>query len=310
MISIWGVSMRNFMALALLTSGFAWSAPALAQSAVEGRVDRLEREMRAVQRKVFPGGSGQIVTPDITAPQAQTNIPGSPSSGAITNLESRVSAIESQFQTITGQIEQGEYRIRQLEQQFEAYKRATDAKLAGAVSAPAMTTNGGSGGPAAATPPRVSASTATTAASPARREAIAAVQRPDTGDAIEDQYTYGFRLWQAQLYPEAQAALKQVVDKNPTHRRASYAQNLIGRSYLDDGKPSLASIAFYDNYKKMPDGERAADSLFYLAQALVQLKKPSEACDVYAELEEVYPSRISASMKADITRGRAAARCS
>ena len=56
-----------------------------------------------------------------------------------------------------------------------------------------------------------------------------------------------------------------------------------------------------------PDGERAADSLFYLAQALQQLKKPSEACDVYAELEEVYPSRISASMKADITRGRAAA---
>ena len=303
--------MRSFMALALLTSGFAWSAPVLAQSAVEGRVDRLEREMRAVQRKVFPGGSGQIVTPDITAPQARSNIPGVPATGAITNLESRVSAIESQFQTITGQIEQGEYRIRQLEQQFEAYKRATDAKLSGMGSAPAASApTGGTGGPAAGAPPRVSASTATTAASPARREAIAAVQKPDTGDAVEDQYTYGFRLWQAQLYPEAQAALKQVVDKNPTHRRASYAQNLIGRSYLDDGKPSLASIAFYDNYKKMPDGERAADSLFYLAQALVQLKKPSEACDVYAELEEVYPTRISASMKADITRGRTAARCS
>jgi len=303
--------MRSFMALALLASGSAWSAPAHAQSAVEGRVDRLEREMRAVQRKVFPGGSGQIVTPDITAPQTQTNIPGSPATGAIANLESRVSAIESQFQTITGQIEQGEYRIRQLEQQFEAYKRATDAKLSGMGSAPAASApTGGTGGPAAGAPPRVSASTATTAASPARREAIAAVQKPDTGDAIEDQYTYGFRLWQAKLYPEAQAALKQVVDQNPTHRRASYSQNLIGRSYLDDGKPSLASIAFYDNYKKMPDGERAADSLFYLAQALVQLKKPSEACDVYAELEEVYPSRISASMKADITRGRTAAKCS
>lgn len=302
--------MRIFMALAIIGAGSSWSAPVLAQSAVEGRVDRLEREMRAVQRKVFPGGSGQIVTPDITAPQ-QTTIPGIPATGAITSLESRVSAIESQFQTITGQIEQGEYRIRQLEQQFEAYKRATDAKLSGMGTAPAASVPaGGTGGPAAGAPPRVTASTATTAASPARREAIAAVQKPATGDAVEDQYTYGFRLWQAKLYPEAQAALKQVVDKNPTHRRASYAQNLIGRSYLDDGKPSLASIAFYDNYKKMPDGERAADSLFYLAQALQQLKKPSEACDVYAELEEVYPSRISASMKADIARGRTAARCS
>ncbi len=301
--------MRIFMVLAMIAGGSAWSAPALAQNAVEGRVDRLEREMRAVQRKVFPGGTGQIVTPDITAPQTPTNIPGAPSAGAISNLESRVSAIESQFQTITGQIEQGEYRIRQLEQQFESYKRATDAKLSGIGSVPANMTGGGSGGPAAGTPPRVSATTATTVTSPARREAVAAVQKPDTGDAIEDQYTYGFRLWQAKLYPEAQAALKQVVDQNPTHRRASFSQNLIGRSYLDDGKPSLASIAFYDNYKKMPGGERAADSLFYLAQSLVQLKKPSEACDVYAELEEVYPTRISASMKTDIARGRTAAKC-
>nr|MBA4771369.1 hypothetical protein [Sphingobium sp.] len=29
---------------------------ATAQTTVEGRVDRLEKEMRAVQRKVFPGG--------------------------------------------------------------------------------------------------------------------------------------------------------------------------------------------------------------------------------------------------------------
>ena len=33
----------------------------------------------------------------------------------------------------------------------------------------------------------------------------------------------------------------------------------LGRAYLDDGKPSLASIAFYDNYKKYPDGERAPE---------------------------------------------------
>ena len=302
--------MRVMVKAAIVAAGLATSLPAMGQANLEGRVGRLESEMRAVQRKVFPGGTGQIVTPDITAPQALTNIPGSPASGAISNLESRVSAIESQFQTITGQIEQGEYRIRQLESQFEAYKRATDAKLSGMGGAPVETSsNSGTGGPATGAPPRVTASTATTAASPARREAIAAVQKPATGDAIEDQYTYGFRLWQAKLYPEAQAALKQVVDKNPTHRRASYAQNLIGRSYLDDGKPSLASIAFYDNYKKMPDGERAADSLFYLAQSLVQLKKQNEACDVYAELEEVYPTRITGGMKADIARGRTAARC-
>ena len=114
-------------------------------------------------------------------------------------------------------------------------------------------------------------------------------RKPDTGDAAEDGYTYGYRLWTAKLYPEAATALKPVADKYPKHRRASFAQNLLGRAYLDDGKPSLASLAFYDSYKKFPDGERAPDSLFYLAQALVKLKKPAaDVCKVYAELTDVY----------------------
>ena len=89
--------------------------------------------------------------------------------------------------------------------------------------------------------------------------------------------------------------MKTVVAKYPKHRRASYAQNLLGRAYLDDGKPSLAAIAFYDNYKKMPDGERAPDSLYYLAQALMQLNKPADACKVYGELTDVYGAKISPS---------------
>jgi TolA-binding protein len=120
---------------------------------------------------------------------------------------------------------------------------------------------------------------------------------------------YGYRLWAAKRYPEAEAQLKKVVATYPEHRRASYAQNLIGRAYLDEGKPSLASIAFYDNYKKRPEGERAPDSLYYLAQALVRLKKPADACKVYGELTDVYGTKIDATMKANVAKGRVAAKC-
>ena len=71
-----------------------------------------------------------------------------------------------------------------------------------------------------------------------------------------------------------EAALKQVADTYPKHRRASFAQNLSGRAYLDEGKPALAATAFYDSYSKWPEGERAPDSLVYLGQALTRLKKP------------------------------------
>lgn len=296
------------LSLPCATSVIALTLPAAAHAQVEARVDRLEREMRAVQRKVFPGSSGQLIEPQITAPQSPASTPGIPATSAVADLTARVSSLESQMATMTGQIEQAQFKLRQLEQGFEAYRKATDARLAAPVAP--VPTGAGAGPVAAAGDTRPAPAPRPAATDPVRAETVAAVARPDTGDAGEDSYTYGYRLWQAKRYPEAAAALKKTVADHPTHRRASYAQNLLGRSYLDDGKPSLASIAFYDNYKKMPDGERAADSLYYLGQSLVQLKKPADACKVYDELNDVYGDRISASLKADVARARTAAKCS
>ena len=148
---------------------------------------------------------------------------------------------------------------------------------------------------------------------PARPAKVAAIERPATGDVAEDTYLYGYRLWSAKLYPEAEAQFTAVTSKFPTHKRASYAQNLLGRSYLDEGKPSLASLAFYDNYKKWPDGDRAPESLYYLAQALVKLDKPAaQICKVYSELARSYGAKVEADpkMKAGIAKGRADSQCS
>ena len=145
---------------------------------------------------------------------------------------------------------------------------------------------------------------------PARKAAVAAVDIPATGDAEEDDYTYGFRLYSAKLYPEAQAKLKAFVAKYPvTSKRWSYAQNLLGRAYYDEGKPALAAVALYDNYQKAPRGERAADSLYWLGQALTKLRKTTDACKVYDELRDVYGAKLSAEAKARAARGRADAKC-
>ncbi|CAN5527120.1 hypothetical protein BH09PSE4_BH09PSE4_00770 [soil metagenome] len=328
--------MRRLLSAAFGTALLFGAATAQAQSAIDGRVDRLESEMRAVQRKVFPGGSGQYFQPEITPGAPTTTAPGTPATNPVSDLNGRVNALESQMATITGNVEQVQFKLRTLEEAFNAYKRTTDARLKaledGATSiaavgdAPPLGANNGARPtppvvtrPAAsstptpatsATKPATSTPAASTGAKPdaARAKAIAAIPRPATGDAAEDNYNYGYRLWQGGYYPEAELVLKEVVTKYPQHRRASYAQNLLGRSYLDEGRPSLASIAFYDNYKKMPEGERALDSLYYLAQALVKLNKPADACRVYAELSD-YDAKLPASRKADIVRGRAAAKC-
>lgn len=308
--------MRKIL-IAVMLAGVA--TPSFAQSAgLEGRVGKLESEMRAVQRKVFPGGAGTYLEPQVRPADAPREEIGAPSSSAVDDLTQRVSSLESQISSMTGQIEQAQYRLRQLEDQFNTYKKTTDARLGSATPGPSVSVD--DNGPVVPPAPRPAsgarptpaprpASPASGAKDPDRAARIAAVEKPASGQVDEDEYLYGYRLWAAKLYPEAADQLKKVATTYPRSRRASYAQNLLGRSYLDDGKPSLASIAFYDNYKKMPDGERAPESLYYLGQALLKLNKPADACKVYGELVDVYGDKIGQGMKDDVARVRTSAKC-
>jgi TolA-binding protein len=296
--------------MALLASASLNNAAFAQTSGIDLRVGKLEKEMKAVQRTVFPQGVPVQPESGIAAPGTAA---GSPATAPIADLTSRVDALEKSLASLTGQIEQTQFRNRQ---QDEAIKRI-EARLGPEATAE----------PAAVTPAAVTAKPATsavvrpvtppatkppvTATKPdaARKAQIAAVEIPATGDAAEDAYSYGFRLYTAKLYPEAQTKLKEFVSKYPSHRRASYAQNLLGRSYYDEGKPALASVAFYDNYQKMPKGERAPESLYWLGQALIKLKKLPDACKVYVELNEVYGSKLSADLAAKAKKGRADAKC-
>ncbi|MET0137762.1 MAG: tetratricopeptide repeat protein [Sphingobium sp.] len=303
-----------FAVLALLPS-----VGAVAQTTVEGRVGRLEQEMRAVQRKVFPEGAGRF-QPEVTTPQTPGVSPGTPASSPVSDLSGRVSAVEAQLRTLTGQVEQNSFKLRQLEQAFAQYKSEMAAGAgAAAVSTPALPmASGATAKPAApaATPaapkPSVPAAPKPAASSPAgeaRKAAVAAIERPETGNDADDAYNYGYRLWTAKFYPEAQAQLKATIDKYGTTGVASRAHNLLGRAYLDDGKYALASVAFYDNYQQRPKGDRAADSLTYLGDALIQLKKLPDACKVYQELQDVYGATLRAELKALAEKGKTRAKC-
>ncbi len=312
--------MRTKVIGIMLMAGLGFSSSAaMAQSAVEGRVDRLEKEMRAVQRKVFPGGNGQYFPPEITPQQPNATGPGTPATTPVADLNDRVNALETQLASLTGKVEQTQFRLQQLSDGFAAFQRSIDARVKALEDrATAIVPTPGAETVASKPTPPVKPAIATATKpvadpatnDPARAKLVAAVEKPVTTDPADDGYVYGYRLWQAKFYPEAEAALKQVVAKYPTHRRASWAQNLLGRAYLDEGKPSLASLAFYDNYKKFHDGERAPDSLWYLTVALKKLNKPSaDICQVYDELTEVYGAKLTPQMKDDVTKGRATEKC-
>ncbi|WBO24521.1 tetratricopeptide repeat protein [Sphingomonas abietis] len=332
---------------ALLLAGTA--APALAQTvdpSVPGRVDKLEHEMRAVQRKVFPGANPDYFDPQITPPAAAPVDNGSPASSVVSDLTQRVSALEQQVQQLTNQAEENGHRLDMLEQNYTKMKGDTDYRLnaleghgapppgtspdgAAGTGAPPPVVTGANGnapppfGPkgrkpvvgtpaptmgdeAGAAPPPAAASAA---AAPAGAPAGALPPIAKTGDPAEDQYMLGYSLWSQKRYAEAETQLKAVVAKYSKHKRASYAQNLLGRAYMDDGQLSDAAKAFYASYKQFPRGERAPDSLYYLGQTLFQLKKNADACQAYGEFQDVYGATANPTLKARVAQGRTDAKC-
>lgn len=284
---------------------FALSTPVIAQDAnIDGRVGKLEKEMRAVQRQVFPNGAGKFIEPDIQSPNAPKSTTSS--STATADLLARVDALETQLATLTGQVEQHgnsmrgmEGRLKSLEAQLKAQAAAPPPALpaAAAASTPVATKPKPGITPPAAKP------------TAARTAAVAAIERPATGDAFEDGYNYGYRLWEAKFYPEAQVTLEETITKYPKHKRASFARNLLGRAWLDDKKPATAVKVFYDNYKTDPRGERAPESLFFLGDALTDLGKTAEACEAFGELAKAYPDAASGRLAGRIASGKTRAKC-
>lgn len=293
------------------------AVPALAADPIVPRVDKLEKEMRAVQRKVFPGGSPAFFEPEIAPPSADAApLARTPADQPLRDLTARVDGLERELARINGQIEETQHRLDVLSQQDARDRTDVDARLkaleaAGAPVAPPVADAGTPRRPARGTPPRPLPAEPVLVETPppAAAAPVDAAPAPATGDAGEDAYMAGYKLWEQKKFPEAQAALQAMIKKYPKHKRASYARNLLGRAQMDGGTPAIAAQTFYANYQTDPRGERAPDSLFYLGQSLTQLKKPADACKAYGELEQVYGATLAAGLKARLPAAKKAANC-
>lgn len=313
--------MRSLLTTVMIAAAsLAIVAPAHAQDrSVDARLGQLEKRMNTVER-VVSRTAGPLVQPEIGPDSQPVTAPGTPASAPLADLEQRLTSVESELSSFTGRLETDEHKMQQLEADFAAYKRATDARLKALEDRgapppgdadPAAVSDGPAPAPVKAGPKPAPAKPA--AGDPDRAKAVAAIPKPAGKDAVDKAmyaYNYAYRLWQAQFYPEAEAQLQGYAGKFPGHRLVSRAQNLLGTIYMDDGKPNLAAQIYYENYSKLPDGERAADSLLNLAKALTVLKKPrTDICRVYTELGDVYGSKLTAAQKADADKGRAANKC-
>jgi len=278
------------LAASAATGAIAQSGP----QPIERRVGRLEQEMRAVQRRVFPGGQPGVVEPEIR-PVAPAGPTSDVSGDALASLAERVDALEAQLRSITGQVEEQGHRTRQLEAQLTQLRADLGGRLDRLEQQNAPAVNPAPPIPAGPAP-----------AAPAADDPAAAPS--GATDPAEEAYNAGYRLWAAQNFAEAQRALNTAATRYPNSRWTSWMRNLQGRAYLDDDKPATAARIFLDNYQNNPRGERAADSLYFLGQALTRLNRRPEACRVYDELAQVYPN-MRDYIRTRLPQARTDARC-
>jgi TolA-binding protein len=312
--------------LATLAAGavLAAAGPATAQD-TDSRLRKVESEIKALQRKVFPGPDGTYFEPEVATPNgnaAPRQPVGTPSTSALTDVLARLDSIEAQLNRLTARSEVNENAISMLEDRLDALEAKT------APPAPATTPEVAPEQPSGAIPvpdtvdrnlsamktpgkltPSPVASKPAGKPSAARLAKVQAVAKPDTGNPGDDEYSYGFRLWDAGLYPEAAQQLKLYVDKYPKDPKISYGRNLLGRAYLDDKQPAAAAAYFLQNYQSDPNGARAPDSLLFLAESMLALKDSTKACRALAEFSDKYPALATGRLQDQYDKDRKQAAC-
>ena len=115
----WAASRSALVALALVGAGLA-AVPAAAQD--EARIRKIEAEIRALQRQVFPNGDGRFFTPEVVTPGAQPNAQpiGTPSETAVTDILTRLDTLEGQIARLTARSEENANAIAQFEARLAA----------------------------------------------------------------------------------------------------------------------------------------------------------------------------------------------
>jgi TolA-binding protein len=286
-------------------------AQAQTAESTEVRLRRLEAELRAVQRKVFPDGAGKSFGPEIALPGNGTNAERTPAATAVSDLLTRMDTVEAQLQRLTAANEETQNQIAKLDGRVAALEPGTKLAVVPAQSAgvPATPAKLATAEPAPATKPFISPAPGQAQPSPDRVAAVRAIEKPSSADKGEDEYGFGYRLWEAKFFPEAQQQLLRLVQQYPKHKRISYARNLLGRAYLDDGKPGTAAPYFVQNYQTNPKGERAADSLLYLGVAMTRLKETKRACVALGEFKQVYPLEAIGRLKSQFDAASKAVTC-
>jgi tol-pal system protein YbgF len=270
---------------------FAASSAAVAQpaswnSTQAAKLERLERDMMALQRQVYRG----------EAPAPGTNQGYGQDTAAI---DVRISQLEEQMRRIMGKLEELEHRQRQLQQTSDARFEQIETKLF-ALEEKSMTA---AQQPAAATP-----STATAAPTDAPPPTIVKGGQAMNEEQARKLYHQAFQALNQSKRDEARQMFTQFTQNHPKHELSGNAYYWMGETYYAEKEYLQAADKFRQGYEAKPTGNKAPDNLLKLGMSLANIEKKREACIVYGQLESRFPA-MNSNLKTKLAKEKASAGC-
>lgn len=245
--------------------------------ALQARIERLERELRDLERDYYRGGK-----PPSSAAGNSAMGPG----GDDSNLSVRMTNLEESLRNITGQLEQLSYRVSQLE---AGGKGAAGAPVVGP---PAVL---GSAPPPANAPP---ASYEPSEQAPPNKGveqlgSYSSASTPPSPTAPAGDENAQFAAAVDVLYrgdnEGGAAALQSFVTQHPKSAKAGEAYYWLGEAQLARKAYREAGEAFLTTVQKYPKDPKAPQALVKLGSTLIQGGQKTEGCKQLKTVKSVFP---------------------
>ncbi|MDF1720263.1 MAG: tol-pal system protein YbgF [Minwuia sp.] len=306
------------------------------------RVQRLERSVNDLKAHVLGGRP----LPDAPSGSASPPPSGQVSERAdAAGLTVKINALEQEMRILTNRIEEFDFKLRRIDSRMTKLVEDVDFRLTSIERNMAAAPPPGSGNVAASGNGQASGSTpqgtrvlgqvtpedvarlpqgsapagtgvtvqettdntrvaaATTAQTPA-----APINQAVPSGEPRDAYIQAFSLLQTKRFAEAEQAFTAFLAQHPEHELAGNAQYWLGESHYVRQDYEAAASAFLTGYQKYRTSTKAPDNLLKLGITLVILDQKPDACAVFNELSDRYPTAAS-SIKRRMQREKDKAGC-
>lgn len=284
-------------------------------------VDRLERQIQTLERTVYRGAP---------PPAGAGAAAGSEPTAALSQLQITSDSLEEQMRRLTGQVEQLDFQMRQLNDRMDRLVADVDFRLRELEDGSGGSQASRSGGPPVApTVPQSPGEVTVQGEGPGTIGTLTESQlraagitpnsgaAPDAGTATnttpvtlpegsaQDQYSYARQFLLKRDFVSAEQALAAFVQNHPEDGLAGNAQYWLGETFYVRGDFQTAARTFAEGFQRYPDSDKAPDNLLKLGMSLAQLDLKDDACITLKKLRVEYPEApTSIVQRADREIGR------